>query len=499
MILRNLFAALLCLSPVIHAQLTYMPEPAWGPASVSIEGQALFVQGGKLTQYFNFTITQQAFLIDLSKPWDVSSPLYTKMQDGVAGFQHPNALTNNNNNWLILANQTLFTYNLGNQAIMKEAIVPESISLEGFGGVVDPAGNLVVPSGFNSSGNLLSLEYFPEGARATSTPSYPPLAGYRFYAITKSTAADAAFVFGGYHEELPRGWSAALLRYRFRDSTWAPMNTFRVPIERDSPCLVSAYNGTKLVLFGGIKGGLEPMSDIYIYDVVTNSWTQGEPGTSTRARASAACGVSGDYFITFGGYANKRNRLPPQELTSVYNLKSNTWVTRYEPPSFNTSFSSDASGLSVGAIAGAAIGGVAVVAGVIIFVLYRKRQMNKASLELKPWPAEHAPRTERGGSAHVCHAKAAPKEENDPLMMQQYSKKEDSQVFHLQDANQSQLNEMEDKELSKGGGSPTGSLRGPQYVEPKSFGGQHQHPSTFGEPLSKARDPQAPYHSVYQT
>ncbi|KAF9321182.1 hypothetical protein BG006_002663, partial [Podila minutissima] len=441
------------------------------------------------------------FLIDLSKPWDVSSPLYTKMQDGIAGFQHPNALTSNNNDWLILANQTLFTYNIGNQAIMKEVLVPESISLEGFGGVIDPAGNLVVPNGFNSSGILSSLKYSPEGARATSTPSYPPLAGYRFYAIAKSITANAAFVFGGYREEQPSGWSAALSQYSFRNSTWSPTNAFRMPTERDSPCLVSAYNGTKLVLFGGIQRGLEPMNDIYIYEIVTNMWIHGEPGTSTRARASAACGVSGDYFITFGGYAHKRTRVPPQELTSVYNLKTNKWVTRYEPPMVITptpgTSGEGTSGLSAGAIAGAVVGGVAVIAGVVICVLYRKRQIMNASLGLQPWPVKYPPQTKTGDSSHVYHAKTAPRAENHPLMTQQSNKMEDRHMFHLQYRNQSQLNETVDKDRSKADHSHTGSLRGPQYVDPSSFGGYHRHPSTFDELVSKARDPQAITASVY--
>ncbi|KAG0084168.1 hypothetical protein BGZ93_001362 [Podila epicladia] len=441
-------------------------------------------------------ITRQAFLIDLSKPWDISSPLYTKMQDGVAGFQHPNALTNNNNDWLILANQTLFTYNIGNQAVVKEVLVPESISLEGFGGVIDPSGSLIVPDGFNKSGTLSSLKYSPEGAISTSIPSYPLLAGYRFYAIAKSTAADAAFVFGGFHEEKPTSWSAALLQYNFQDSTWAPTNAFRMPTERDSPCLVSAYNGTKLVLFGGIQGGLEPMNDIYVYDVVTNRWLQGEPGTSTRARASAACGVSGDYFITFGGYGHKITRVPPQELTSVYNLKTNKWVTRYEPPMVITptpgTSPEGTSGLNSGAIAGAVVGGVTLIAGVVISFLYRIRRIKKASLGLKPWPVEYSPQTETGSNVYDYHSKAAPRAEHHPLMTQQLKETED-----IYGRDQSQLNEFMDKDRSKTDHSHMSSLRGPQYVDPSSFGGYHRHPSTFGELVTTARDPQATTASVY--
>ncbi|KAF9313790.1 hypothetical protein BG006_004081 [Podila minutissima] len=84
---------LLLLLPIIHAQLPYAPVPSWGPAFDAIEGKALYVQGGQLTRDFNFGIISQTFSIDLSKPWDVVAPLYSKMPDEIPGLQHPSAVT----------------------------------------------------------------------------------------------------------------------------------------------------------------------------------------------------------------------------------------------------------------------------------------------------------------------------------------------------------------------------------------------------------------------
>ncbi|KAG0013703.1 hypothetical protein BGZ81_000876, partial [Podila clonocystis] len=104
--------------------------------------------------------------------------------------------------------------------------------------------------------------------------------------------------------------------------------------------------------------------------------------------------------------------------------------------------------------------------------------------EYPPW-AE----TETGG-VHVYHAKTVPREENHSLMTQ-VNKKEDTQVFYVQHTNQNQLNECMENDRSKAHHSHTGSLRGPQYVDPSSFGGYHRHPCAFGESPSKARDPRA--------
>ncbi|KAF9325757.1 hypothetical protein BG006_010767 [Podila minutissima] len=94
-------------------------------------------------------------------------------------------------------------------------------------------------------------------------------------------------------------------------------------------CMVPAYNGTQLVLYGGrtITGTL---SDIYIYNVRTSTWKQGFPGGPRNARSSHACAVSGDFFIAWGGLRMSIDT--PGEYTSIYNLVTNTWVDQYVPP-----------------------------------------------------------------------------------------------------------------------------------------------------------------------
>ncbi|KAF9274178.1 hypothetical protein BGZ74_004484, partial [Mortierella antarctica] len=321
-----------------------------GPAFDAIEGKALYLQGGQLTHDFNFGIISQTFSIDLSKPWDVVAPLYSKMPDGIPGFQHPSAVMNDNLSWLILVNRTMYTYNLATGAIANQVPMPEAISDQGFSAVINPFSNsFFVPYRYNNSGTQSSLEYSSTAPqRPLRSPHFPPLAGFRFYALARSNYAKAAFVFGGNRWDPPGGGSIT-------------------DIARDSPCMASVYNGAMMILFGGTQSNT--LSDIYMYDVASNTWTPGQPGVDRRVRASSACTVSGDFFIVYGGYTNKNDRNPPSELTSVYNLKTNKWVARYELPAEST-------GLSAGAIAGSVVGGVAVIAGVVLFVLYRRKKRN---------------------------------------------------------------------------------------------------------------------------
>ncbi|KFH63618.1 hypothetical protein MVEG_10312 [Podila verticillata NRRL 6337] len=79
------------------------------------------------------------------------------MRNGVAGIQNPNALTNDDTNWFMLANQTIFTYNLASESVTDQVLVLDAVSLERFGGVINPTGNPFVPNGYNSTGTISSL------------------------------------------------------------------------------------------------------------------------------------------------------------------------------------------------------------------------------------------------------------------------------------------------------------------------------------------------------
>lgn len=188
---------ILLLLPVTHGQSWFSPIVTWGPAFVVVQGKAFYIQGGQTTADYNFINIPQAFSIDLSKPWDVTSPPYTKMQDGIAAYQHPNALMSDNESWLILANQTMYTYSLTNGPTTAPTPVPEAILSQGFGAVINPvSSSLFVPNGNNASGTQSSLEYSPQGAKPRSIATFPALVGYRFYAIARSNS-NAAYVFGG--------------------------------------------------------------------------------------------------------------------------------------------------------------------------------------------------------------------------------------------------------------------------------------------------------------
>ncbi|KAG0362889.1 hypothetical protein BGX24_005041, partial [Mortierella sp. AD032] len=66
-------------------------------------------------------------------------------------------------------------------------------------------------------------------------------------------------------------------------------------------CMVPAYGGTKMILFGG--AGLDGVAKagIYILDVRTREWTEGKAVGPAQARTNMACAVAGDSFLAWGG------------------------------------------------------------------------------------------------------------------------------------------------------------------------------------------------------
>ncbi|KAG0380018.1 hypothetical protein BGX24_010617, partial [Mortierella sp. AD032] len=106
------------------------------------------------------------------------------------------------------------------------------------------------------------------------------------------------------------------------------------PTARSDHCMVEAYNGTKMILFGGFATG-QYLDDIYILDVKSLKWTKGTPAGPTLARRRASCAVTNDLFVAWGGaVADPMSKIMTavrQNITIVYNLKTNQWQDTYSP------------------------------------------------------------------------------------------------------------------------------------------------------------------------
>lgn len=311
--LVSLLGLLLSLNTLLlstHAQ-SFTPITTWGSVSVYIEGKALYVQGG--VDDTNST-TPQSYSLDLSTAWDVSSPAFKKLPPGVNDYLHPGALLNDNSTLYMISNGTHYYYNLltGDLAQFTTANRLNGTNT-GLKGLTDPTTGIVyVPSGYygalDAVGSL--LKYSP-GAK-TSTPGSMPtgLLNITMYAAGWNTMLSSFFVYGGRTRGTIDGMQNGLFRYNVADGSWASTTTSgQAPPATIGSCLVQAYGGTKMVLFGGDAVGSVAQSNIYVLDTSTWTWTKGTDAGAANSRGGAACAVTNNLFVAQGKY-HVRDALP---------------------------------------------------------------------------------------------------------------------------------------------------------------------------------------------
>ncbi|KAG0022857.1 hypothetical protein BGZ82_010892 [Podila clonocystis] len=390
-----------------HAQ-SYTPFTTWGSVSVFIEGKALYVQGGVTAT--NST-TSQSYSLDLSTAWDVSSPAFKKLPPGVDDYLHLGALLTDNSTLYMISNATHSYYNLLTGDLTQFTTANRlNGTNSGLKGLTDPTtGIIYVPNGYYGSADTVGslLKYSP-GAK-TSTPGSMPtgLSNITMYAASWNTLLSTFLVHGGRTRGSIDGMQNGLFRYNVADGSWASVTTSgQVPPATMGSCLVQAYGGTKMVLFGGDGIGSVAQSGIYVLDVQTWTWTKGADAGAVNARGGAACAVTNNLFVAQGGWTRDPYEGVTKQPTIIYNLKTGVWQNRFDPAASTGGPSpgpEPPSNPNLGAIIGGVAAGVVVICG-LAFWGYRRRKaknvtktgqtenqhFNSASSEHKP-PTQPSP------------------------------------------------------------------------------------------------------------
>jgi hypothetical protein len=364
-------------------------------SSTFIENQAMYVLGG-----FSFTNEDlgQMFWIDLSTSWNTSSPAYRRLPDGYPDAGFATVLLGDQKTWFVLSKQKAYLYNL--QTSIWVLLEQSSLFSKGGGlkAAVNPTtGRIYVPGGYSSFLSGTKMLIYDTSARETlSGDMQPSLENLVNYSVVWAPTIKSMLLFGGntfktnttksdlYAYSPDNGW-------RLLDPTGTP------PLARCDLCLVPAYSGTKMVLFGGMgnepnqPNQFKPLGDLYILDVDTMTWTRGSDAGPAGARFGHSCAISGDYLIVWGGWG-------PGIMsndTIVYNLKTATWTSEYvasplqkttttlyvATPTSSGSQNSSRDGLATGTIVGTVGGVIAVlIAATIGLVMYSRRKRSKDSV-----------------------------------------------------------------------------------------------------------------------
>ncbi|KAF9153847.1 hypothetical protein BG015_002515 [Linnemannia schmuckeri] len=166
-------------------------------------------------------------------------------------------------------------------------------------------------------------------------------------------------------------------------SGWASVATIG-----PSPGDVSAYNGSKMIVFGGARLDGVTNADIHILNMATREWTLGKSADASHARRNMACAASGDSFVAWGGESALENK---DGTPIVYDIRNNQWTSLFRrnttipvPTGSSTPISTvtpsppPETTTNIAAIGGG-VGGAILVVAIIGFLFYRRRRQKKAN------------------------------------------------------------------------------------------------------------------------
>jgi hypothetical protein len=242
----------------------------------------MWVMGGLINT--NDALTGQMFSIDLSTSWSTSIPARKRLPDEMVTRDMASALTEDNKNWFILSNSTAYKYNL---ATLSLTTIEKNSNFWGGStrAATDPeAGEIYVPNGYDYllTGDTM-LSYKPYLNKFYYHDKQPNLEKLLVYSVAWSAGLRSMLLFGGMDSRT--GITNNDLYAYNEASGWRLLSVKGdIPSPRRSSCFVPAYQGTKMVLFGGLTTTLgRALGDIYILDVMTLTWTRGPDGGLTVA------------------------------------------------------------------------------------------------------------------------------------------------------------------------------------------------------------------------
>ncbi|KAG0236367.1 hypothetical protein B0O80DRAFT_495003 [Mortierella sp. GBAus27b] len=398
LLLSQLSALILCSSSAAHAQ-TFQPRYTYSANSAFNEGDAFYIHGGSTSYQDNAPLTQ-TLAIDLSVSWPADKPAYKQLPDGPISSGSASTLSADKMTWFIVSNGTAYTYSF--QSANWNAALPgtpfsDNPSLYA---VTDPdTGLIYVPfgiSGPQSNTTMLRIDLGNNRIDNVLMPTTDLLDGYY---VAWSAALKGLVIFGGVATSLADEPSTKMSIYNPQTGWSSATLGGDVPVPRQYSCFKPAYEGSKMVLFGGSRqNGTILQNDIFILDVATNTWRQGPSATNFgAAREYPSCAVSGHLFIVWAGAVEL---LHAAESVLIYNMRTDQWISKYYPPDFAKEYQGgevpSASKRSVVAIAlGSVFAGLVVLSAIGASILCWARN--------KPEPRSTSTE-ERGGNPYGQHS-----------------------------------------------------------------------------------------------
>jgi len=313
----------------------YIPSVVMMPVHSFEDTKALYISGGVAYRGKNngqdlWEEIKQTFTIDLSVSWSAINPVYKELSS-IGGPLAPMTSTlspDGRNLFVVGTDHRIYNLNLdtnswihsdwnGNDTFTADVVVAAA---------TDPnTGTVFLPGGYTDNGKF-RMSKTAHGSKnvPVALPMYP--GSDKPYGSSRLAAWSVAWQ-GMIEFNEDTGEFHSYGGLGIRNDEWSKLNTTGpAPGPRMNSCLVPAYGGTKMVMFGGLRNN-KSLRDVRILDLANLRWTRGTDVPPGNARDGMACAVSYDSLIVWGGIDS--NSLKVTEKPLVYNIATNKWVDSY--------------------------------------------------------------------------------------------------------------------------------------------------------------------------
>ncbi|KAF9120905.1 hypothetical protein BGX30_002890 [Mortierella sp. GBA39] len=296
------------------------PASTYGMAYTAIDESTLYIQGGIILPPPGGTakITSQFYALDLTQDWNATSPPWKALTAPTT------TVTQISSQSMTISpdRQTLTLWSVFPTAAVNYSIadaswtkVPLSVGLAISGNSLraasDPAtGAVYIPGvGPLNTNYMVRYNYLTGLVTLISIPLalVPALDSYSF---VWCQPRKSFLLFAGNVSNVN-----AFSEYSPSTSQWTQLKT-------------NAYNGTKMILFGGDGSG-PSVASLSILDIPTMTWTIGKDAPD--ARSEMACAVAGDNFVVWGGYKEMLSvdSVAAPTTPLIFNIKTGKWTEKF--------------------------------------------------------------------------------------------------------------------------------------------------------------------------
>ncbi|KAG9061055.1 hypothetical protein KI688_007684 [Linnemannia hyalina] len=383
---------LLTSSPLVQhrtasAQASYNPVTVSAPAFARTQTK-LYILGGATSD--GIALSQFMYL-DLSVGWTTAAPAWTRLADGPPQFIFPAAFTSDEQTMFVfhlIGSNKPQQYNVQTNAWSVTNYTFSNMAQTGVSVVTDPNTGLMYLAGGYSSLNfdnttmtfskLDTFDPLTLSVRQTDVPTSTDVFPARlYYGNVWSQAKSAVLYFGGNNPNnytSPQPLENVVSAFAPATMSFFILNTGgTAPPMRSDHCMAANEDGSKVLIYGGRLRSNTVGSDVFVLDVIGQTWTQGV--SSYQSRMYTACTVVGDQLLIWGGAASVFGiTVAPAEIL-IYDYVKRIWTTQYTPPKPTPNSN------TVAIIAGV-VSGLALVAAVVGIFFFRRRRSRRKDRRL---------------------------------------------------------------------------------------------------------------------